>query len=133
VILVLAAIWGCSSINEMPGTFTIVTSTSYGPVSGQPETGNKFIAIKLEVESRVDNFEDFNSSYARLQDKDGNIYFRILAGKEPWLPAQHELVKGSIVTGWITFEVPDSVHELWLIYQSFQRPDNKPIIIDLTK
>lgn len=109
----------------------IETANSYNNL--QPKKGNKYIAVELEIESRVDNFEDFNSLYARIKDKDGNLYLVIFGGKEPWIPVQNPLKKGAKVKGWVTFEIPEKRNEFWLIYQSFQYPESRPIIIDITK
>jgi len=163
VILVLAVIWGSYNLTNRPSTFTVVTSTPYRPLSGQPDgkigdkittwdyhlmvtgfeeansyddddagIGNKYVAVELEFESRVDNFEDFNSLYATLQNQDA-VYPQVFAVKHPFFEEPYNLSKGSRITGWITYEVPKTAEGFWLVYQSFQHPKDKPIIIDLTK
>lgn len=98
----------------------------------KPETGNKFIAVEIEIESHIDNFE-LNPLDARLQDSNGKVYFLMFGGKEPSLKRQDGLAKGAKVRGWINYEVPETVKGLWLIYEPVFSTPSKTIIVNLEK
>jgi hypothetical protein len=153
---------GCSS-GEVPTHLVSVTTTPYTIVSEQPngklgekisttnfyltatefeyaesyerqaDTGYQYLAVEVQIESRVDNFEDYKLIYARLQDNDGHTYFASFTGKEPFFEDSGPLKKGAIVKGWITFQVPKNSGDFWLIYESPEHPEDGNIVIDLKK
>ena len=98
----------------------------------KPKAGNKYIAIELEIESMMDS-SDVNPLDARLQDSDGNVYFLMFGGKDPFLQAQYGLSKGAQVKGWITYEVPETAKGFWFIYEPIFSTYSEKIIINLDK
>lgn len=83
-----------------------------------PRPGHKYWAVKVEIENLGSS--NIYAPRWRLRDTEGVEYRRIsVEGVGQPLPPASELAPGAIVTGWVVFEIGNSVAVEWL--QATQR------------
>ena len=83
----------------------------------EPNRGNKFIVIDVTIENQGAKSIKYKAGEFVLRDIEGYTY------DQPLIPLRHPyflsglLPSGCKKRGWITFEIPESISKLELIYQ----------------
>jgi hypothetical protein len=86
----------------------------------RPRPGHVRLGVLIEIEGLGAREVPVNPFYARLVDaeRDGYAYAATFGGCEPDLKSSR-IGKGEKMSGWITFEIPDSARGLELSYDPF--------------
>ena len=85
------------------------------PDARKAREGNKLVAVELIVESNARSGVHISPSHIRLIDGSNRDYKPRTTGKAPILKEQFDIAKGTLVRGWLTFEVPKGVRKLTLV------------------
>lgn len=84
-----------------------------GPFS--PKHGHAKVAVELVIEGTTSREVPSNPFYATFRDGSGADHRSTLAGCEPALPTVR-VKQGEKTRGFVTFEIPDTLHKLELRY-----------------
>ncbi len=91
------------------------TATTYNDFPA--ESGKKYVAVEILIESNANSGVSVNPLYATLQDSDSYTYNVTLFGKDPSLQSENDLPSGEKMRGWVTFEVPSASHGFIFTYE----------------
>lgn len=108
----------------------IETATQYGDFI-KAESGKKFIAVELIIESGANTGVSANLFYVSIKDASGYKYDAAMMGKEPLLSSQNDIPLGEKIRGWVTFEIPETATGLVLAYEPLSFGTNTRIRFDL--
>jgi len=81
----------------------------------QPPIGVRKLGVEVELIGKTEAQVPANPFYALLSTQDGERFEATLAGCKPVLKAS-QVTEGERVSGWITFDVPDSARGTELHY-----------------
>ena len=106
-------------------------AASYGEIKARP--GYNLVAVNLTLASSYKFGVDLDLSYHfYLKDGNGITYRNLPAGKTPLLPNTFYSAEVKSVSGWRTFEIPDTVTHLTLEYHDEGFGDFKALLsVDL--
>jgi hypothetical protein len=90
-----------------------------------------FRAFYVTMESRSDTGLEVNPRYWRLFDDQTPAYPEVYAGKDPALVNNKTLLKGQILQGWVTFEVPKGARGFKLAYDIPNIPEKVSFVFDV--
>ena len=85
------------------------------PDARKAREGNKLVAVELIVESGARSGVHVSPSHIRLIDGSNRDYKPRTTGKAPILKEYFDIAKGTLVRGWLTFEVPKGVRKMTLV------------------
>jgi hypothetical protein len=94
----------------------------------KPDKGDRYVAVRVLYEGIQDgsSYNPFNWSAVDLE---GFEHDTLLAGgKDPALASSNDLPAGRKAQGWVTFEVPNNVHELEIVESQFGSDDLRWLI-----
>lgn len=81
----------------------------------KPQTkGDRYVAVRVEYEG-IEDGTSYNPLLWSAVDLDGFAWNQSFAGMAPALQSSNDLPAGRKAQGWITFEVPKSVHALEIV------------------
>jgi hypothetical protein len=104
---------------ELGGTFMTVNNIEDIPISqgNGPNPGNKFVVIDVTIGNQGAKLIKYKAGEFILRDLEGFTYDQLLIPlKYPYF-FTGLLSPGCKKRGWITFEIPESIPELQLVYQ----------------
>lgn len=90
-----------------------------------------FVAFYVTVESQSDTGLEVNPRYWRLFDDQTPAYPEVYAGKDPALVINKTLLKGQILQGWVTFEIPKGASRFKLAYDIPNIPEKVSFVFDV--
>jgi len=95
------------------------------------DAGKQFIAVEVLIESNANAGVSVNPLYASVQDSDGYQYNMSAMGKDPALNSQNDLPAGEKMRGWVTFEIPQTSHNLIFMYEPLTFDNSIRFRVDL--
>ncbi len=84
-----------------------------------PDAGNKFVSVLVEVEALVDGMSYSTFSFSVSDSQSFTYNGTFIGGKEPELGSSSVLLAGRKAKGWLTFEVPKGEYEFILIMNDY--------------
>jgi hypothetical protein len=95
---------------------TLVSAYIGGGNTGVPPgPGNVYASLAFQIQSLADD-ASYDFLYFTAQDERGARFNPVTTGMAPMLATSDRFPKGTIVTGWVNFELPLSFQQLTVMY-----------------
>jgi len=92
---------------------SIADGVDVGEEAPQPHPGNKYWAAEVSIENI--GSRDVASPAWTLEDSHGHQHQRTFSGNSmTLLPTRAAVVPGEVISGWVVFQIPQTLHTRWL-------------------